>query len=432
MSLRTQLREAVSPVRSAALVAAAVFLAGCSDTPLSVPDPEGLAAGNIPVRGTPQAQNGPLGLDRVFYDISGHIPGFAGFYFDADGTVNVLLVNLKQNGLARRTVSDLVERTRGRALGHMKVNQVKYDFRQLYRWQESIVSARDGGGLTRLGICVEQNRICMGVHRGGGLASARAVVARLGIPADAIILEEHDPIEPTKYLTERFSPVPGGVEITPGCTLGFNALFGLQRVFVTAAHCTPEFGDIDPPSVFGQPNNTRLIGVESWDPPTYPCMVDGVNYSCRKSDAAEFQYYDSVAVALGRIARPWLNTNIIDPNNPEFRIVGEQAMPFVGERVSFVGRVSGWREGRVSVACMKAVLGDKTVNGLPVLLECVAQASVAAQKGDSGAPVFYPTTNPLDVKLGGIVSGTSGTSFFYSPMETIEVGDNFGNYQTVP
>ena len=154
----------------------------------------------------------------------------------------------------------------------MKIRQVKYDFRELYRGKQAIAGAEPDAGLTSLGICEEQNRLCVGVHLGGGLAAARALVARLGILADAVAIEESEPVQTRKLLTDRFSPVPGGVLISAGCTLGFNALYNGVRVFLTAAHCTHQFGSTSPANVFGQPDHvTREIGLESYDPPTTTC-----------------------------------------------------------------------------------------------------------------------------------------------------------------
>ncbi len=258
-----------------------------------------------------------MGSDQVFHNMGERVRGFAGFYFDEDGTVNVMLVNRAQNGLAHREVSEFLGRTHGRALGHMKIRQVKYDFRQLYRWKQAIAGAKPDAGLTSLGICEEQNRLCVGVHRGGGLAAARALVARLGIPADAVAIEESEPVQTRKLLTDRFSPVPGGVLISAGCTLGFNALYNGVRVFLTAAHCTHQFGSTSPANVFGQPDHvTREIGLESYDPPTTTCTYNTRSYSCRFSDAAEFTYFDSVAFRLGKIARPYYNTITVDPTYP--------------------------------------------------------------------------------------------------------------------
>ncbi|HEX2203736.1 MAG TPA: hypothetical protein VHG91_10575 [Longimicrobium sp.] len=444
MSFPSRLK-ALSPLRSATLgVATVLLVAGCSDVPLAAPGSEDPpVSSRAPARGgTPIQTTGPMGLHKEFYDIAGRVPGFAGVYYDSDGIVNVMLVDRKQNGLARREVSDLMQRTRGRALGHMKVSLVKYDFRQLYRWKEMITGADPGVRLTMIGICEQQNRVCMDVRRGGGLAAGRDLVARLGIPADAVRIEELDPVSPAKLLTDRFSPVPGGVRISildaSFCTIGFNARYFGTPVFLTNSHCTPQFGVNDPPPTndFGQPFYDRVIGEESYDPATFSCKYTG--YACRYSDAAEVTYYDTVAVRFGVIARPYYNSTTIDPTKPEFRIVGERVYPYAGESVSFVGHVSGWREGPVSYTCHDYALEGVTANGRPVLLLCQAVVSVVSQKGDSGAPFFHRILSTTsDVYLGGLLNGFSGTYTFYSPMRNIEApyadsagGDGFGDYQT--
>jgi hypothetical protein len=445
MTFSFRLKERGSTLRAATLGAAIALLAGgCSDAPISAPSSQDAPPSSLaPLRGGgARAQTGPLGLHKEFYDIAGRIPGFAGVYYGADGSVNVMLVDRRQNGLARREVSDLLQRTRGRALGHMKVNLVKYDFRQLYQWKEMITGAEPGVRLTMIGVCEQQNRVCMGVPRSGGLAAGRDLVARLGIPVDAVSIEELDPVSPGKLLTDRFSPVPAGVRLAildgSYCTIGFNARYFGTPVFLTNSHCTPQFGvtDAPPTNDFGQPYYDRVIGEESFDPPTFSCKYAG--YACRYSDAAEVTYYDTVAVRFGVIARPYYNSTTIDPTKPEFRIVGERAYPFAGESVSFVGHVSGWREGPVSYTCHDVDLGGVTANGRPVKLLCQAVVSVVSQKGDSGAPFFHRILSTTsDVYLGGLLNGVSGSYTVYSPMRNIEApyadsagGDAFGDYQT--
>jgi hypothetical protein len=427
--------QAHTLLRAASAAAALASLAACSDDPvLSARDaassPENLAA----VRAAPQGRKGPVGLDSVFSEIGGRIHGFAGFYLGRDGAVNVMLVDRAQNGLARREVSELLGRTRGRALGHMNVKQAKYDFRQLYAWKEAIAGAAGDVGLTLSGVCEERNQVCISVRRGGGVAAAQALLARLGIPTDAVDVEERDPVTPHALLSDRFSPVPGGVMISSGCTLGYNAYYQGLRLFVTAAHCTETFGTPESGNPMGQPDWNRIIGYEFNDPPTFACSANGTTYACRYSDAASYTYVDSVGYRLGRIARPYYTTISVDPANPEFVIVGERAYPYSGETLSFVGRVSGWQEGLVGSTCMDVNVYQLTAaNGLPVRLLCQDSFKAASQQGDSGSPVFYRTSSATDVYLGGILhSGDADGNSWFSSMQNIEFSDNMGDYYTGP
>lgn len=428
--------KAPAVLRAASVMAAFAALSACSDDPVlpvreAERSPENLAA----ARAAPEDRKGPVGLDGVFHELGGRIPGLAGFYIGEDGAVNVMLVDRAQNGLARREVSELLGRTRGRALGHMNVKLVKYDFRRLYAWKEAIEASADDVGLTTSGICEERNRVCIGVRRGGGLGAARALLARLGIPSDAVAVEERDPVIARKLLTERFAPVPGGVLIATeyGCTLGYNAYYQGLRMFVTAAHCTVEFGSTYGTYPAAQPAWDRIIGYEFNDPPTFPCTHNGTTYACRYSDAASYTYVDSVGYRLGRIARPYYTTISVDPANPEFRIIGEKAYPYMGETASFVGRVSGWREGPVEFTCENVTLYPITANGVQVRLLCQDGFKAPSAEGDSGAPVFYRTSSVTDVYLGGILSsGTTDGYSWFSAMQNIEVNDNLGDYYTGP
>lgn len=425
--------KASAALRAASVAAALAALSACSDDP-ALPareaerSPEDLSA----ARAAPEGRKGPPGLDGVFHEMGGRIPGFAGFYI-GDGAVNVMLVDRAQNGLARREVSEFLGRTRGRALGHMNVKLVKYDFRQLYAWKEAIDASTGDVGLTLSGICEERNRVCIGVRRGGGVAAARALLARLGIPSDAVDVEEHDPVVPRKLLTERFAPVPGGVMISSGCTLGYNAYYQGLRMFITASHCSETFG-VSEFLPMGQPNWDRIIAYEYNDPPTFPCTHNGATYACRYSDAVSYTYVDSVGYRLGRIARPYYTTISVDPANPEFRIINERAYPYTGETASFVGRVSGWREGVVGSTCVDVTVYQMTAaNGLPVRLLCQDSFKALNQSGDSGSPVFYRTASATDVYLGGILhSGDANGNAWFSSMQNIEFRDNLGDAYTGP
>jgi hypothetical protein len=146
--------------------------------------------------------DGPLGADRVYYEIAGRVPGFAGFYFDRDGTTNILLVDPARSEQARLEVAEYLQRGHGKALGQVRIVPVRYDFRQLYAWRtailQAIAEANLGPANTSIGICEHENRVCLGARRGGGLGILRDVIARLGIPDDAVRITEEDPFQPLK------------------------------------------------------------------------------------------------------------------------------------------------------------------------------------------------------------------------------------------
>ena len=376
--------------------------------------------------------DGPLGADSVYHAIAGQVPGFAGFYLDRDGTRNILLVNPGRSEQARVAVAEYLQRGHGKPLGHSRIITVRYDFRQLYAWRTAILKAvaevNLGPAMTSLGICEHENRVCIGARRGGGLSVISDVIARLGIPEDAVGITEEDPLQPLKTLNDTFEQVPGGVLIDDICSLGFNAYNKYsKRVFVTAAHCTTKYAEINPPDVFGQPDDgVRKVGVETYDPGTFACP----GYSrCRHSDAAEITYYDSVAWRHGRIARPYLNQTAINPNYPEFVITDEAGYPgypVMGMQLSRVGKSTGWWSGSVADACRDTSV---FVDGVEVRLLCQSAVAAAGQPGDSGGPVFEETSN--GVKLWGIMHTRGELGYWFSSMYSIQWYDGFGDLDTV-
>ena len=95
------------------------------------------------------------------------------------------------------------------------------------------------------------------MERGQG-GQVRAALARLGLPANAAVVEETEPVtfavaprpKPGggSSLQGRVRPTEGGIQINfPGflCTLGFNAKDGTQLSFITNSHCTNVQGGVD-------------------------------------------------------------------------------------------------------------------------------------------------------------------------------------------
>lgn len=403
------------------------LVAACgSEPPLS---PEASSQVGSPESGRSHASRaalaaGPLGLDREFHEIAGRIPGFAGFYLDPDGTMNVLLVDRTKGEQARAEARQFLEQQHGMLLGPTRVVDARYSFRQLYAWRTKIANANLASAMTGLGICEEKNQVCVGARRGGGLNVIRDVLARLGIPEDAVTVVERDPIQPMKTLIDRFNPVPAGVVIDDICTLGFNAYSGLKRVLVTAAHCTIEFGSREPADVFGQPDDgNRRIGVESYDPPMFACA----GYTrCRYSDAAEITYYDSVSWRHGRIARPYPASTTIDPVRPEFIITGEGGRPLRGQRLSRVGITTGLKSGYVQDTCFDH---ESPSSQGPIMLLCQSSIEVEIQPGDSGGPVFAILGN--EAVLYGIAHTGGDLGMWFSSIENIQFYDGFGDYDVI-
>jgi hypothetical protein len=258
----------------------------------------------------------------------------------------------------------------------------------------------------------------------GAVARIRGVVARLGIPEAAVVIQETEPVRFAATLRDRIRPIVGGLQINfPGflCTLGFNAIHNGQSSFITNSHCTNDQGGTEG-TPYWQPLQSVdpvQVGTEV-DDPTYVWgpTSDGCprGRRCRFSDASRAAYAPGISFQLGIIARTTganNNSFTIDPANPSFSIRRE-GNASVGQTVNKVGRTSGWTQGPVTRTCVNTgVLGSNIVQ----LCQTFVTAGVAG--GDSGSPVFLQRPSGA-VTLVGILWGGSGSSFVYSPLSNIE------------
>jgi hypothetical protein len=178
------------------------------------------------------------------------------------------------------------------------------------------------------------NRVLIGVGRGAS-ARIRGIVARLGIPEAAVIVQETEPIRLAATLRSKVRPVVGGLQINfPGflCTLGFNAIRKGQNSFITNSHCTNKQGGTEG-TPYWQPTETVApvqIGTEVNDP-NYFKNTNGcpAGRRCRFSDASRAAYASGINFSLGKVAKTTGPNNNSITINGSFTITGEGAPPSV-------------------------------------------------------------------------------------------------------
>jgi hypothetical protein len=209
---------------------------------------------------------------------------------------------------------------------------------------------------------------------------------------------------------DRIRPVPGGVLLGySGCTLSFNVThWQYGSSFVTASHCpSSSWGQVTGHDEWQFGSNSE-IGTEVLDPPYTSGSGCPSGRICRNSDAALFQYHDTVSWALQIARTTGLGSKVIDPVNPRWNvawgaycILGGYGCPWAysGTQVEKVGRATGWTQGSITNTCVTVnVEGGHTH-------KCQMKASYAAAHGDSGAPVFSINGFlPGDVMLFGVQS----------------------------
>jgi hypothetical protein len=357
------------------------------------------------------------------------VPGFGGFFLDDRGAPTIWLRQSAERAKAERALEPWFRGT-GRALSELRVRQGDYEWGQLEGWFPRASAAAFGSpGLVFVDADEAANRIRIGVVRGAPIGAIRAALERAGIPADAIVITETEPIRQLATLRDAVRPTVGGLQInfdpdpgTPGsfaCTLGFNVLVGGQRSFITNSHCTNEQGSTDGTG-YGQPllSVSGVIATEV-DDPEYFRRGCYASFLCRYSDAARAAYAAGTPSVLGSIARtaaPNARGTASLTIAGGFKISGEDLNTefVVGAELNKVGRTTGWTRGPVSLTCIDVLAsGTRFVS----LCQTLVQAGVAG--GDSGSPVFAEEGGG-NVTLAGILWGGSGNSFVFSPLANIE------------
>lgn len=402
----------------AVTTAVAVIATGCDDR-IASPDELSHTA-VIEASSAVQSEQVDTDFDAHWAEVSEiEVPGFAGFWRDSNGRYVVGLTKPENAAMAAEYVRN---RTGSRIhIPDVVIQQVTYRFSELYRWKQILLSRVDGERVFWLDIDEVNNALTFGVGSesyGGDLITAARSAA---IPENAVrFVITEAPVERIS-LSDRIRPVVGGVVTTflksgqtGSCTLGFNATKGLDRVFVTAAHCSSQKFATDG-TVHNQAYAPDGIGVEILDP------TAGLY---RWSDAALYRYDSGIAVDWGHIARttyPSVNSpgsTTIDAAYPRFRVTAEatNASQVVGALANKMGAVSGWTQGQVLRTCV-------ALSGMP----CQWEARVWSEHGDSGSPIFQQN-GPFEpeasqITLWGVLwGGPPGdwTTTWYSPISAVK------------
>ncbi|HKC38351.1 MAG TPA: hypothetical protein VKC15_02300 [Gemmatimonadales bacterium] len=349
------------------------------------------------------------------------VPGFGGLFID-NGVPTVYLTDVTKRGAAERALGGFAQ-SRGFSPGEIRVLQGRYAYGDLDRWTQAVsYEAFDQGGVVFVDLDEASNRVLVGVERGASHANLRSLAARLGVPAQALVVRETDPIVYATTLQDQVRPVVAGLQIHFGnflCSIGFNAVSGGQNSFVTASHCTNKQGGTEGTQYFQSLSSqaNSFIGTEVDDPAYKRNLAPGCPKGklCRFSDASRAAYAAGVSFALGGIAQT------SGPNNGSTTITGtlnitSEANAIVGDVANKIGRTTGWTQGVVTNTCV-----NTGVSGTRIVQLCQTFVSAGVGGGDSGSDVFG-LTGGSSVRLLGILWGGNGagTQFVYSPISNVE------------
>jgi hypothetical protein len=301
------------------------------------------------------------------------------------------------------------------------VLQGRYSLQELDRWTRQVTTdAFSIAGVVYTDLDEATNRVTVGVDRAEASSSVRSLAARLGIPAEAVVVKQTEPISFAATLRDQVRPVVAGLQINFSnflCSIGFNAVSGGQNSFLTASHCTDRQGGVES-TLYYQPlasTANSFIGTEVADPTYFRGGVCPRGRKCRFSDASREAYASGVLFTLGGIAKT------SGPNNGSLTINGSfgitnEGSAVVGDVVNKIGRTTGWTQGAVSATCV-----NTGVSGSNIVQLCQTFVDAGVGGGDSGSDVFAQTGTSSATLLGILWGGnSSGTLFVYSPITNIE------------
>ncbi len=383
--------------------------------------------------GTSPAVQGPTSEQAM---LARAVPGFGGLFLDESGAPTIYLTDTRQRAAAETALAPIAQ-AHGFSATALRVRQGQYTYQQLEGWfgqASPRLLALPGAAFADLDEA--SNRVRLGVENAAAASRAKGMLAGLGVPAAAVVIEETPPIRYAATLRNRVRSVRGGLQISFGnflCTLGFNATSGGVKSYVTNSHCTGVQGGTEATRHHQHDRfaSNTFIGTEAADPAYFTGGACPTGRRCRYSDSSRGAYAAGVSQTLGRIARTasrgrFSGSINISTAQPFFTVTGERANSLVGQTVNKIGRTTGWTFGTVTNTCVTTNVGGTNITQL-----CQSLVNAGVGAGDSGSPVFNWSGSGSSVRLAGILWGGLGsTTFVFSPMSGVE--RDLGPLRTFP
>jgi hypothetical protein len=367
-----------------------------------------------------------IGVEREFAAIADSVPEFAGFYYNATGTLVVRLVSSSPDALTR-IIAQL--QNRGRRVQPHVEQPASYRFLQLVEWRQAIRAVLPAG-VYSLDLDEVSNTLQLGVSDLALGASIRSLASSLGIPMNAIDIVKSPAPELRSTLRDKIRPLRGGLQISWEngglCTLMISGLSPTATSgYFTASHCSqvyagPDGGD---GTLFSQPiwALVFIFGGEGNDPPAFSGGSCAAGRVCRNADIL-FIGADGATTGGNTIFKP---TGAPVAGGPgSITIAGTFTVTSgppaaVGDSLQKVGRTSGWTKGAIQSTCVDKFTGELKA-GQQLWILCNDVSSVWSEDGDSGSPMFRPSGQ--NVQLLGILWGGPSNNFnetWHSPCANI-------------
>lgn len=403
-------------IKTTAVLGTVLLAFGCTDAdkPLTPVAPE--TSSIAPLATSPQRVRGE---EADFFALARELPGFGGYFYDAQGNLVAYLKDRTQSGKASALLGTVLTKAREKMPaerqakfkeGQVLIRQGQFAFAELAAWRDQLTesSVLDLPGVVFTDADEVQNRVVIAVNDAATRAQVAQELSTLGIPTEAVAYEtfaDGEELNPSYdigpgesgTLRDQTGPIMGGKKISwynssdgklYACTVAFATTYNSASAAVTNSHCSRTRGELEyTPYYFPY---AQHVGTEVKDPAFSNNCDWMVWQKCRNADAIIFNV-PSYPTQRGYIARPrtWHTDNSdavqyveIDQYKPTFTISGT-ADTKAGTYVDKVGQRTGWTFGVVEKTCVD------TSTSLGHKFRCQHLSKAAANHGDSGSPVFY-------------------------------------------
>lgn len=367
-------------------------------------------------------------LDVKMARVGARVPAYGGMFLDSsDPDTMVVLAtgpsDSQKPGRMRAAITEVFGPSvlDGRSI---RIEPADYRFVDLKLWYDRIQSdVWADPAAVGTDINEQLNRIVIEVENAAAISRMKTVIANANVPPEAVVVRIGKRAKPANHLTLQSNfknagdpaagGIKGGIQIIfagrPECTMSFvtdRVTDVTVRGHVTAAHCGPVVGQVDPNDVY-QPSGAFLprIGVEIIDPAPFQGGSCPQGSSCRWSDSSFVQIDSGIPNLQGNIARTLFQsfdtpgTLVINDSKPNWNITAESSTIFMADQLHKVGRTTGWTTGNVITAC------ENFIGAQGILLLCQYEVDASVKGGDSGSPVFSIPVPGDNVTLKGVLWG---------------------------
>ncbi|WP_216329398.1 S1 family peptidase [Deinococcus aestuarii] len=373
----------------------------------------------------PQASTKPDWLVSLAA-FSERFPTFAGYDFSLDRKQFIIYTSDNRSDLSRKMRDELmnlidsssgfpeVTDQNGSAVTARTLpftyQRVKYPLSKLNKWRGSSRDFMYDGVVNKLSIDFMANVLNVQMSDQDKKGKFLSMAAKSGIPSDAVNITIGTNT-PAKTLYDTFTPPVGGVNFqfgspTDRCSIGLPVLANNVATFLTASHCSLNWGTSNDGSVMTQ--NAVRVGTKALDNPLYSCS--STQYPQARCQNADTTMYTAIGdFYRGRIIKTVGGTHSIDTGTSDtyYDVTTISERPGNNQTVSSIGASSGYREANVvSYDTDLAYEGFTPPRIIKNVVEVYKAISSAACGGDSGGP-WFQITGTNTAKFLGITSGAS-------------------------